>query len=88
MAYEWDDAKRHATIIKHGIDFVLACQILEDRNVRSEKVVDGEIRYIAVGRYEENYIATVYTIRGANVRLITARKARTNERRVYRELYD
>ena len=88
MAYEWDDAKRYATIIKHGIDFVLACQILEEQHVRSEKVVDGEMRYIAVGIYEETYIAVVYTMRGANVRLITARKARTNERKQYRASYD
>ena len=88
MDYEWDDVKRRATIVKHGIDFRVACKVLEERNVRSEKVVNGEIRYMAIGLCEGNHVVVVYTFRGANVRLITARRARDNERRAYRELFD
>jgi uncharacterized protein len=88
MDFEWDDAKRRATIVKHGIDFGVACKVLEGRNVRSEKVVGGEVRYMAIGLGQGNLVAVVYTFRGANVRLITARRARENERRAYRELFD
>lgn len=88
MEFEWDEAKRQSTIIKHEIDFVGAAKILEEKNFRSEKEVNGECRYLAVGLYQGNYVVVIYTFRGAKVRLITARRARDYERRAYRELYD
>lgn len=88
MEFEWDEAKRQATIIKHEIDFVGASAILDEQNLRSVKVVNGEIRFLAIGLFDGIYVAVIYTFRGEKVRLITARRARDYERRAYCELYD
>lgn len=85
--FEWDEAKRRATIEKHGIDFLDAAEILNGPHY----VLDGnsqvEIRKIAVGWLDGRHIAVVYTLRGEAIRLITARKARRDERERYQALF-
>jgi uncharacterized DUF497 family protein len=87
LEFEWDEEKRQSTILKHGIDFVAAAIVLTDRYVKSSRMVGGEERIIGVGMFEDIYVAVVYTMRGNKVRLITARRARDNERRAYRKLF-
>ena len=88
MEFEWDEAKRVSTITKHGIDFVAVSTLLGAKHIRSARYVNGEERLALVGLFEGNYVVLVYTMRGPKVRLITARRARENERRAYCEAYD
>ncbi len=86
LVFEWDEAKRLANVEKHGIDFLLAKEIWQDPvlELRSSQE-HGEERFIALGRTHDALIAVIYTWRGANRRLISARKARKNEQRYYED---
>jgi uncharacterized DUF497 family protein len=90
MEFEWDEAKRHANLAKHGIDFDRARHIWEKGMVLDpygENWVHGEHRCCAVGAIDdsegEKVIAVVYTVREDRVRIISARSARKNEREDY-----
>ncbi len=87
MEFEWDEEKREATIVKHGIDFVAAARLIEGDHIVLEGVARGERRMLAIGLYRERLVAVVFTMRGQRVRIITARRARTNEERAYRKVF-
>jgi len=83
-AYEWDEAKGASDLEKHGIDFEDAIGIFEGPvlEVRSDR--GSEVRWKAVGEIEGVVIAVVYTRREDRRRIISARRARKNEREAYR----
>jgi uncharacterized DUF497 family protein len=83
MGFEWDEAKSLANIAKHGIplDLIPLCfegPVLSRRNDRK-----GEERWLAVGCLEGLIVAFAYTKRGANLRIISARRANRDERHRY-----
>ena len=87
-AFEWDENKEKINISKHGLDFSTAALVFRDQNRLEwfdELHSDYEDRYITIG--EINGIAVVlmvvYTERGDAIRLISARKATKQERRMY-----
>ena len=81
--FEWDDDKRLITLKKHGIDFLDAVEIFEADYLRLSGRSDIEIREIAVGYLNGNYLAVVFTMRKEVTRIITVRKARRDEREAY-----
>ena len=88
MQFEWDDEKEKINIRKHGIDFTTAARVFKDENrleIYDEAHSDTEDRYITIGVIDEvTYIVmVVYTERGETVRLISARKATEQERKMY-----
>jgi hypothetical protein len=87
--FEWDQGKNEANIAKHGIDFDEAIGIFEGFVLeRVDNRRDyGEVRIAATGVAEGRELAVVYTIRGEVRRIISARRARRNERRAYRQTY-
>lgn len=87
--YAWDEAKRLANIEKHHIDFLDAAELFEGEYLdRPAREVDGEQRRAATGLVEGRFITVIYVIRGEEIRLISARRARDNERRGYEALHD
>jgi len=90
MEFEWDDDKREANLAKHGVDFLDARTIwtrpvLDPADLR---LVDGELRPTALGMIEgEIIVAVVYTLRGDVMRIISARRARRNERKIYHDRF-
>ena len=92
MEFEWDEDKRFANLETHGIDFldaraIWAGQVLDPA---AERIVDGEARPTALGVVGEDEIivAVVYTVRDGIVRLISARRARRNERKAYQDRFE
>lgn len=88
MLFEWDDEKARANIKKHGIDFETAAKVFADENrleIYDEKHSEDEDRYITIGMIDNVacVVMVVYTERGEAVRLISARKATSQERRMY-----
>ena len=88
MLFEWDDEKEKINIVKHGIDFAAAALVFRDENrleLYDESHSDHEDRYITIGVIggETCVVMVVYTERGEAVRLISARKATKQERRMY-----
>lgn len=85
--FEWDEEKRQETLRERGIDFLYAALIFEGETVT---IVDdrqdyGETRYLALGVVSEVIFAVVYTMRGDNIRIISARKARKREYERYQD---
>lgn len=79
--FEWDEKKRLATIEKHRIDFVeAAARIFTSDYIELPGKSDIEERRIAIGSVEQVCLAVVFTRRDDMIRIITARKARKNER--------
>jgi uncharacterized DUF497 family protein len=85
MDFEWDEAKRQAHILKHGIDFVDAIEVFTGRFIETEdrRRDYGERRFLATGEAQGETLRVIYTSRGTHCRIISARRARRNERRAY-----
>jgi uncharacterized DUF497 family protein len=81
--FEWDEDKRHNTLRKHGIDFIDAAEIFAGEHLCVSARSEIEQRQIAVGYLNGIPIAVVFTIRDDAIRIITARRARRNEREAY-----
>lgn len=87
LEFEWDDAKNASNVRKHYINFEDAIEIWERPVLVSPSHRGGEDRWIAIGMIEGVEIAVVYTKRGTVRRVISARRARTHERRAYHQAY-
>lgn len=83
---EFDPRKSRVNREKHGIDLSTAARIWDD--VVLERQDDrrdyGETRMIALGAIEGRVFVIVYTWRGDRRRLISARKANSDEQKIYR----
>jgi uncharacterized protein len=87
MAYQWDTDKATANLRKHGIDFADAVSVFTDdlAVTASEERFDEE-RFITIGIDAlGRVLVVVYTWRGNEIRLISARKATRSERKQYEE---
>jgi uncharacterized DUF497 family protein len=82
--FEWDEAKSKANFEKHGYDFDDASQILYGPVILRRSDRNNEERWIAVGSLGERLIALIFTRREDLIRIISARRARKNEERAYR----
>ena len=87
MEIEYDENKRLTTIAKHKIDFLDMAEILQSQHLVIDARSEIEERKIAVGKLGGSYFAVVFTMRGDRVRIITARKARRDEREQYQEVF-
>lgn len=85
LGFEWDETKRNLNIKKHGFDFPIASRIWDGAVV--ERIDDrrdyGEMRFQAFGIIENLILTVVYTPRGANRRIISARKANSREKKFF-----
>jgi hypothetical protein len=82
--FEWDEDKSRANLGKHGIDFDGASEIFYEPIVLRQSNRNNEERWIAIGSLEDRLIAVVFTRRADVIRIISARRARKNEERQYR----
>ncbi|MDR3297249.1 MAG: BrnT family toxin [Prevotellaceae bacterium] len=87
MDFEWDEHKREANIIKHGIDFFEITAVFEDEyllTLEDKRKDYGEKRYRTIGMVgDELLIAVIHTDRENAIRIISARRAKKKERRDY-----
>ncbi|PSQ68417.1 MAG: BrnT family toxin [Bacteroidetes bacterium QH_2_67_10] len=96
MDFAWDPEKHEQNLDKHGVDFIDAIEVLSNPHHAPEVDYAGaERRHIAVGPLPPETIppewsgplcAVLYTMRdeGRTCRIISARRARENERKGYR----
>lgn len=85
MALEWDERKRRSNLAKQGIDVaalepMFAGDVLEEDDDRQDY---RERRIKAIGELNDVVLSLVYTWRGDRRRLISARRARADERKEY-----
>lgn len=86
MKFEWDERKNQINQEKHGISFELAAYVFQDEHYIEmfdfEHSTIDEERYIAIGRVGR-ILFVVFTERKEDIRLISARLATEEERRLY-----
>ena len=70
---------------KHGVSFEDAVGIFSGPVLTERSDRKGEKRWIAVGRLKGRLVTVVYTRRSGTTRIISARRARENERKRYRQ---
>ncbi len=89
MKFEWDDNKEQINIRKHNIKFSTAAMVFKDE-FRLEFYDERhstyyEDRYLTIGLIDDIavIVVVVYTERCEYIRIISARRANSHERRLY-----
>jgi hypothetical protein len=78
--FEFDEAKSQANQLKHGINFVDAQDLWNDPNLLEIPAkTEDEPRYLIIGLINKKHWSAVITYRAGIVRLISARRSRTEE---------
>ena len=84
ICFEFDATKSQSNRTKHGIDFVEGQALWSDPMLLEIPAkTDDEPRYVVIGRIGGKHWSAVITYRGANIRLISVRRARTEEVALY-----
>jgi uncharacterized protein len=84
MEFEFDPAKSASNRIKHGIDFLDAQAIWDDRDATTGPGGDaGEVRLLRTGLSGGRIWTACFTLRDGRVRLISVRRARMDEETEY-----
>ena len=87
MRFEWNENKRQSNLNLHKIDFMMI-----ERNFGNDseplELIDtrkdyGETRHQKIMKINDILFSIVYTLRGQNIRLISARLADAKERKDY-----
>jgi uncharacterized protein len=84
--FEWDDQKAESNFRKHGITFEMARDLFDDPFLlewRDDSQSEDEIRYGAIGMIEQRLLFVAFVYRGEVIRIISARRAVTAEKRRY-----
>ena len=89
MEYEFDEAKSAANKAKHGLDFSEAQKMWQDADaVEIPAKSNVEQRKMLIARIEEKIWSAIFTEREIKIRIISVRRARTNEEAMYEQTED
>jgi uncharacterized protein len=79
-SFEFDTEKSDANRAKHGISFVEAQSLWNDPMLLEIPAkTEDEPRFLVIGQIEGKHWSAVITYRGSTVRLISVRRARSEE---------
>lgn len=86
MKFEYDSTKSRINKEKHGIDFEEAQSLWNDSEALTiQAKSDTEVRYAFISMLHRKHWVAFYTLRADVIRIISVRRARTNEKRIYDE---
>ncbi len=84
MKFDWDPHKNELNRQKHGIDFSSARMLWEDpERIEIEAPYPLENRFILVGNINNRLWTAIYTIRNETIRIISVRRSRKGEKKLY-----
>jgi uncharacterized DUF497 family protein len=84
MDFEWDEAKSRSNREKHGVDFSAARALWDDPDrVEIPARTEDEPRWLVVGRIGSGVWSAVTATRGERTRIISVRRARRKEVKLY-----
>ena len=85
MKYQWDQKKTESNYKKHGVYFSDAVSVFsDDLAITIDDDYPNEQRFVTLGMDSFGRILVViYTWRGDEIRIISARKATPSERKQY-----
>jgi uncharacterized DUF497 family protein len=86
VTFVWDEKKAASNLRKHGIEFEVAVRVFR-ATVQAEWIDDredyGEERWNVLGFVDGLDLLVTYTVRGADIRILSARMATKYEREKY-----
>lgn len=86
MEFEFDPEKSSSNLAKHGIDFVEAQHLWFDaRRVEIRARTQGEERWLLIARHASCHWSAAFTYREGRTRIISVRRARVEEVKIYEE---
>lgn len=82
--FEFDEAKSKSNLERHGIDFIQAQALWDDPDLLEipAKTVD-EPRFLLIGMIESKHWSAVVTYRSESIRIISVRRSRPEEVKLY-----
>jgi len=84
MQFEYDSEKSVETKRKHGVDFEEAQVLWSDSALLEIPArVTDESRWVVIGKINGKHWSAVITRRGDNVRIISVRRSRDEEVKIY-----
>jgi uncharacterized DUF497 family protein len=87
FTFEWDDGKASENLTKHGVSFSEASTVFADplsRTIVDPLHSEAEERFIIVGESGlQHTLVVVHTYRENVIRIISARRATSSERKDY-----
>lgn len=84
MEFEYDPRKSRVNLQKHGIDFVAAQVLWNDmERIEIPARIEDEPRWLVIGRIEGKHWSAVVTRRDGRTRIISVRRSRDEEVRIY-----
>ena len=81
--FDWNDEKRERILRERKIDFKDARFVIEGPTIVLQSDRKGERRYMVFGFLDDIEVVVICTIRGECCWIITARRARRDERKKY-----
>ncbi|MCG8379711.1 MAG: BrnT family toxin [Proteobacteria bacterium] len=82
--FEFDPNKSAKNQEKHGIDFIDAQFLWDDPDLLEVPAkTDDEPRYVVIGKIGLKHWSAIVTYRSNNIRIISVRRARTEEVDLY-----
>ncbi len=89
LTFEWDENKAKKNLKKHGVSFEEAATVFGDplsRTITDPLHSEDEDRFVILGEsHTRRLVLVVFTERGEILRLISARRASSRERKDYEE---
>ncbi len=82
--FEWNEEKSSINKRKHDIDFETASEVFYESVLIRKSDRNDEERWIAIGVLGNRIVTVAFTRREQTIRIISARRARKNEERDYR----
>ena len=84
MEFEFDRRKSQTNKEKHGIDFVEAQALWKDPDrIEIPAVTIDEPRFVVIGKISDTHWSTIITYRGEKIRIISVRRSRVEEIKIY-----
>lgn len=84
MKFEWDNKKSDSNKTKHGIDFLQAKALWQDKRLVVFPLAHvSEERFIALGKIQDKNYSAIFTCRDKKIRLISVRRSRKEEVNLY-----
>lgn len=85
--FEFDKNKSRTNAEKHGIDFDTAQELWDDPFlIEIPARTDDEPRFLVIGKIERIHWSAVITYRNSNIRIISVRRSRTEEIKIYESI--
>ncbi len=83
-AFEFDSTKSETNRQKHGIDFADAQLLWLDPDLLEIPArTEDEVRFLVIGRIGDTHWSAIVTYREDKTRIISVRRARTEEIEIY-----